>query len=160
MICDDLNINRWLFIRYSYDNRLLKPGFHIVVSDGDASQSMDRRCCWDAYDDMGTLFGDVTDVPVEIWKIQPSSTFGNVLDASPSCLRRCWDVPVAYDDMETRLKFQYPSTRRVRTPNITFNNLYHMNERRHWKFLKWPQISEPTRVIRMKMFLQRMYGQT
>ena len=26
----------------------VKPGFHIVVSDGDASQSVDRRCCWDA----------------------------------------------------------------------------------------------------------------
>ena len=34
----------------------LKPGFHIVISDGDVSQSVDRRCCWDAYDDMGTFF--------------------------------------------------------------------------------------------------------
>ena len=42
----------------------IKPDFHIVVSDGDVSQSVDRRCCWDAYDDMGTFFGDVADIPV------------------------------------------------------------------------------------------------
>ena len=34
------------------------------------------------------FFGDVADVP----------------DASPSCPRRCWDVPVTYYDMETRLR--------------------------------------------------------
>ena len=34
----------------------LKPGFHIVVSDGDASQSVEGRCYWDAYDDKGTYF--------------------------------------------------------------------------------------------------------
>ena len=44
---------------------IVKPGFHIVVvSDGDASQSVDRRCYWDAYDDMETFFGDVANVPV------------------------------------------------------------------------------------------------
>ena len=42
----------------------MKPGIHIVVSDGEASQSVDRRCCWDAYDDMGTFFDNVADVPV------------------------------------------------------------------------------------------------
>ena len=42
----------------------VKPDFHIVANDGDASQSVDRLCCWDAYDDMGTFFGDVADVPV------------------------------------------------------------------------------------------------
>ena len=42
----------------------LKPGFYIVVSEGDAPQSVDRRCYWDAYDDMGTFFGDVADVPL------------------------------------------------------------------------------------------------
>ena len=42
----------------------MKPGFLIVVSDGDASQSVERRYYWDAYDDMGTCFGDVADVPV------------------------------------------------------------------------------------------------
>ena len=34
----------------------LKPGFHIVVSDGDASQSVEGRCYWDAYNYMGTYF--------------------------------------------------------------------------------------------------------
>ena len=51
---------------------LFKPGFHIVVNDGYASQSVDRRCCWDAYDDMGTFYGNVADVPVEIRKVQLS----------------------------------------------------------------------------------------
>ena len=37
-------------------------------------------------------------------KVEISSTFENVPDASPSYPRRCWDVPVAYDDMGTRLK--------------------------------------------------------
>ena len=86
----------------------IKPGFHIIVSKGDASQSVDRRCCWEAYDDMGTFFWwcrrrphSIADVPVEIRKVQLSSTFDNVPDASPSCPRRCWDVPVVYDDAGT-----------------------------------------------------------
>ena len=81
-----------------------KPHKEIVVIDGDASQSVERRCYWDAYDDMGTFFGDVANVPVEMGKVGISSTFENVLGTSPSCPRRCWDVPVAYDDMETRLR--------------------------------------------------------
>ena len=43
-------------------------------------------------------------MPVKTGKVEISSTFENVSDASPSYPRRCWDVPVAYDDMETRLK--------------------------------------------------------
>ena len=89
----------------------VKLGFHIVISDRDASQSVDRRCCWDAYDDMGTFLGDVadgprsiSDVPVERGKVEISSAFENVPDASASCPRRCWDVPVTYDDMQARFK--------------------------------------------------------
>ena len=82
---------------------LIKPGFHIVIRYEDASQSVERRCKWDAYDDMGTFFGDVADVPVEMGKVEISPSFENIPDASPSCPRRCWDVPVAYDDMETTL---------------------------------------------------------
>ena len=35
------------------------------------------------------FFGDVADVSVEMGKVEISSTFENVPDASPSCLRRC-----------------------------------------------------------------------
>ena len=40
----------------SNEFQCVKLGFHIVVSDGDASKSLDRRYCWGAYDDMGTFF--------------------------------------------------------------------------------------------------------
>ena len=43
---------------------LVKTCFHIIVSDGDASHSVDRRCYCDTYHDMRTFFGDVVDVPV------------------------------------------------------------------------------------------------
>ena len=56
----------------------------------------------------------IANVPVETRKVQLSSTqfnsvqlsstFENVPDALLSCPRRCWDVPVAYNDMDTRLK--------------------------------------------------------
>ena len=67
----------------------LKPGFHITVSDRDASQSVERRCYWDAYDDMGMFFWwcrlrprSIADVPVEMRKVEISLTFENVPDAS------------------------------------------------------------------------------
>ena len=91
------------FVFWDIRESTIKPGFHIVVSDRVASQSVDRRCCWDAYDDMGTFFGDVADVPFEMGKVEISSTFDNVPDASMSYPRRYWDVPVTYYDMETRL---------------------------------------------------------
>ena len=94
----------------------LEPGFHIAVSGRAVSQSVDRRCYWHAYDDMGTFFWwchrrphSIADVPVEMQKVEISSTFENVPDASPSCPRRCWDVSVAFDDMETWLKWHWKS---------------------------------------------------
>ena len=87
-----------------------RSGSHIVVSDGDASQSVERRCYWDVYDDIGTFFSTVADVP----EVSPTSQSRweklrsvQLLRMSP--MHRCHvpidtgnDVPVAYDDMETR----------------------------------------------------------
>ena len=77
----------------------IKPGFHIVVSDGDVSQQR----IGDAAGTLTTIwkrfYSDVpdvpvmslADVPVEITNVELCSTFENVPDASPSCPRRCGD---------------------------------------------------------------------
>ena len=39
-------------------------GFLYRLNDGDVFQLVERRCYWDAYDDMGRFFGDVADVSV------------------------------------------------------------------------------------------------
>ena len=51
---------------------------------------------------MGTLFGDIADVPIERGKVEISSTLESVPDASPSCPCQRWDISVAHDDVETR----------------------------------------------------------
>ena len=63
----------------------------------------------------------VADVSAEIREVQLSLTIDNVLDTSPSCPRRCWDVPIAYDDMETklyRMHWDYNTSKRKRSYNL------------------------------------------
>ena len=93
-----------------FRRKMLTSGFHIIVSDGDASQLVERRCYRDACNDMGKFFWwcsrhsrSIADVPIEIGKAVISSTLENVPDALPSCPRPCWDVPVACDDIEPGL---------------------------------------------------------
>ena len=54
-----------------------RPGFHIIVSDRDESKSLNRRCYWHAYDDMGWFFvmspihpPSITDVLVGLKKLR------------------------------------------------------------------------------------------
>ena len=74
-------------------NRLLevKPGFHIVVSDGDVSQQRIGDAAGTLMTIWKRIYSDVPDVLVEIENVELCSTFENVPDASPSCPRRCGD---------------------------------------------------------------------
>ena len=73
----------------------LTTGFHIVVSDRYASQSVERWCYWDAYLDLGTLRRMVSLTSQLRWENLRSV---QILRMSPmhrpSCPCRCWDVPV------------------------------------------------------------------
>ena len=50
---------------------------------------------------------NIVDVTVEMGKLEINLTFENVPDESSSYPCRCWDVPVAYEGMETRSKFTF-----------------------------------------------------